>query len=443
MLVEQIIILLVLASLPLVAFVVKQGPVKASQSVEYFTVGNRRFRLFRISAGISMAFVGGAATLNMASLGYQYGWSVAIDPAVVMLALVIAATLAPRVRAGKGITLTDVLAGASPALRALLGVTGLVVYQLLTAAQFVALGKLLGPYFPSVPMAVIIAVPALVVFAYTYLRGFHAVTNTDVLQLCIMVGLYAIPCLWVFATQSLPTPDSTLTRAPVAPSDLLIYLSLPLLFVPVSHDTNIRVKAAESLFHARAGLIVGGLEYVLFLVISIGIGVFIRNTGQTIESPEQALPLFFHTHLGNLGLIGTLAVLAAIVSTLDSFAFDAIVSASNDVLGPARARGFVSDQKALALSTFGVLSAAMLIALVFQHILGLILAAMLLYVSVFIPVAIGRLLHVTDLLLVGTSGATCAVLIACKIAAYTPPVEPIAFLGLHLLLVLLSKLVHR
>jgi Na+/proline symporter len=443
MLIEQLIIFVVLASLPVVALFAKRGAIAARESVEAFTVGDRRFKMFRIGAGISMAFVGGAATLNMASLGYQYGWSVVIDPIVVFVALLIAAILAGRVRAGRGITLTDALAGSSPALRRILALAGFVVYQLLTASQFVAIGKLLGPYFQGLPIAVVIAIPAIVVFAYTYLRGFQAVTNTDVLQLLIMLALYAAPCLWVFATRCASSTGGIAPESPAAPFNLLIYLALPLLFVPVSFDTNIRVKAAASLFQARAGLIVGGLQYVLFLLVSIGIGVFVRHSGQVVDSPENVLPQFFQHHLGSFSIIGTVAVLAAIVSTLDSMAFDTIVAASNDVLGPARTKGILSDRKALAISSFIILAVAMLVALVFQQILGLVLAALLLYVSVFIPVAVGRWIRTSDQQLVVTSLATCAAIIGCKIAGYTPPLEPVAFLAFHLLLVFIFRILRK
>lgn len=436
---EQIILIAVLASLPLAAMLFKQSKVAATESVEQFSVGDRQFKMFRIGAGISMAFVGGAATLNMASLGYQYGWSVVLDPIVVFIALVIASVLAGKVRAGQGITLTDLLAGSSPKLRAILAITGLVVYQLLTASQFVALGKLLGPYFQEMPVGVVIAIPAVVVFAYTYLRGFQAVTNTDVLQLMIMLACYAVPCLWVFASSSTPPEGIIATSAPTAPFNLLIYLVLPLFFVPISHDTNLRVKAAESLFQARAGLMIGALQYVLFLFVSIGIGVFMRRTGSVVTSPESVLPLFFQQQLGSFSLVGTIAVMAAIVSTLDSMAFNTIVSASNDVLGPARAKGILSDKKALAISTIGILAIAMLIALVFQQILGLVLAALLLYVSVFIPVAVGRWMRTSDKSLIVTSLLTIAAIVGCKIAGYSPQLEPVAFLALHLVLVLILK----
>ena len=174
-------------------------------------------------------------------------------------------------------------------------------------------------------------------------------------------------------------------------------------------------------------------------MLSIGIGVYMRKSGHVIEVPEKVLPMFFQTQLGSLGIVGTIAVLAAIVSTLDSFAFDTIVSASNDVMGPARAQGILSDRKALALATSGILLVSFAIALVFQQILGLILAGMLLYVSVFIPVAIGRLIKTPDSQLFWTCCTTGVVLLGCKIAKYTPPLEPIAFLAFHLVLIGILK----
>lgn len=443
MMVEQVAILAALISLPVVALLANRGAVSPSQSVEAFAIGDRHFKMFRLGAGISMAFVGGAATLNMASLGYQYGWTVAIDPLIVFVALLIAVALAGKVRAGRGITLTDALAGTSAPLRMTLALTGFIIYQLLTASQFVALGKLLGPYFPDVPTALVICIPAAVVFGYTYVRGFQAVTNTDVLQLIVMLVFYAGASLWIFLSHPIPADVALATPPAEPPFNLLLYLALPLLFVPVSYDVHLRVKAAVSLAHARAGLVIGALQYVLFLCISIGIGVYFRYTGLAVDNPENVLPRFFDQFFGSFGVIGTVAVLAAIVSTLDSMAFNTIVSASNDVLGPARTKGILSDRKTLAISTVAVLALAVLIALVFQQILALVLAALLLFVSIFIPVSLGRALGVGDRLLVSSSLVTGAAIVACKLAGYVPPVEPFAFLGLHLLLVLMSKLVRR
>ena len=439
--IEAVLIILTLLSFPVVALVRRPSPRIPSKELETFTLGTRNHKSFAIGAGISMSFVGGAAMLNMASLGYQFGWSVLIDPLVVMLALLIAIIIASRIRSGKGVTISGLLSQTSPKLTIFLGATSFGVYQLLTAAQFVAVGKLLTPYFPGVPFAILVVIPALIVFFYIYLRGFESVTTTDVLQLILILTLFAVPVFWIIIQKHQVPEIATVDFTPV-PITLLIYLSLPLFFVPVSHDTNIRIKAAASLRHAKLGLFLGGLFYVILVTLAVSVGVYLRKNGHLLESPEKALPIFFDQYLGPIGIVSVVAVLAAIISTLDSFSFDAIVSAGNDLLKPLRGHA-LSERKILALSTGLVLTLALVIALFFQQILGLILAGMLLYVSIFIPVALGRLLKVKDGLLLFTCSITAITLIGCKIAGYTPPVEPLIFTGLHLVLIITAKLLDR
>lgn len=143
---EQILLLVTLLSFPIVALVTKRT-YGDTRTIKEFTLGRSEMTSFPIAAGISMSFVGGAATLNMASLGYQYGWSVLVDPIVVFIALILSASFANYIREGKGVTISDYLTGSSVPLKLILGITSFTVYQLLTAAQFVALGKLLSPFF--------------------------------------------------------------------------------------------------------------------------------------------------------------------------------------------------------------------------------------------------------------------------------------------------------
>ena len=386
-----------------------------------------------------MAFVGGAATINMASLGYQYGWSVFIDPVVVFCALLISAYFAKRVRDGHGLTISELLTDSSPPLKLFLGLTSFFVYQLLTAAQFVAVGKLLSPYFPGIPISLVVVVPALIAFFYIYFRGFDAVTNTDIFQLILMLALYATPLILIFGTHSPSSVSGFPIEAMPTPITLLIYLSLPFFFIPVSLDTSVRVKAASSLAIARTGLIAGGALYVLFVGVSIGVGVFLRESGHNIDQPEKVLAYFFDSYLGEFRILGTIAVLAAIASTLDSFAFDSVASLSNDLLKPIHKRLNFTEKQVISIASFVVLAISLTVALVFQQILGLILGAMLLYVAIFIPVAFGRFIGVPDKALLLTSSATAVVLLACKLLNYTPPLEPLAYILLHFFLVAIAK----
>lgn len=441
--IETAIIVLTLVSFPLVAFLFQRKRGTESGEIAHFTVGSRNRNYFSIAAGISMAFVGGAATINMASLGYQYGWSILTDPAIVFFALVITAFFAGRIRTGRGLTMADLLSGASPSLKRFLGLTSFAVYQLLTAAQFVAVGKLLAPYFPQVPIELVIIVPGVIAFFYIYLRGFDAVTNTDIFQLVLMLALYAIPLLVIFGSHGGAPSSGRPVGVMPTPATLLIYLSLPFFFIPVSLDTSVRIEAASSLGHARAGLLLGGALYVLFVGLSIGIGVFLRTSGYTISQPESALAFFFDTYLGHFRIIGTVAVLAAIASTLDSFAFDSVASLSNDLLKPVRSGLKITEKQVVGIASLVVLVISLAVALVFQQILGLILGAMLLYVAIFIPVAFGRWLKVPDRSLLVSSIATMAVLVISKSMGYVPPLEPAAYIVLHLVLVLVAKAAGR
>ena len=181
-----------------------------------------------------------------------------VDPVVVMLALIVAIYLAPRIRAGKGVTIASILAHSSTRLNVLLGVTSFFVYQLLTAAQFVAVGKLLAPYFPDLPFPTLVMLPVFSVFLYIYARGFESVTKTDMLQLFLMLSCFVIPALWAFMQISPTLNSGGHVEATSALWTLLTYLALPLFFVPVSNDTNIRIKSAASLGQARYGLFLGG-----------------------------------------------------------------------------------------------------------------------------------------------------------------------------------------
>lgn len=406
-----------------------------------FSIGSGNRGAFSIAAGISMTFVGGAATLNMASLGYQYGWSVLVDPISVAIALGITMVLVGRIRAGRGITISGILSQSSRPMQIFLGLISFAIYQMLTAAQFVAVGKLLAPQFPGISPSLIIFASVTLVFIYVYYRGFDAVTDTDVIQLIMILSLFAIPALYIFG--STPAPEElSLHKSGTAPLNLLIYLALPLLFVPVSHDTNIRAKASKSSGAARVGFGFGAGLYMLLVGISIGIGVFLRSHDVVLQNPESALATFFKENMGMLGTLSTIAVLAAILSTLDSFGFDAVISVANDVVKPLW-RDKISDRRAILISVIGVFFSGLVIALYYQQILALILAGMLLYVSIFIPVSIGRLIRSSDPQLLTTSCITSLVLIICKIINYTPPLEPIAFLALHLILIAIIKMVRK
>lgn len=405
------------------------------------TQGNR---WFPVAAGISMTYCGGAATLNMAGVGYKYGWWGLIDPLAVFVGLVIVAVLADRYRQGHAVTMAGVLSGSDRPLTIFAGSVSAGVYVLLVSAQFVALGKLAAPLFPSTPLWVLIAIPSLVVCAYVFLNGFVAVNQTDILQFIVMIAFLSLPVLAVayFHSPSVAPPVLPIAFSTMS-TDLMILLAFSLIFVPVSQDIVIRVKAAASTPQAAIGMIVGGLAYVLFVGSSIFIGVQLAESGVHLGDPEQALPQYFMIHYPTVGAISLVAVLAAIISTLDAFLFSAIVLIENDILQHMPRIRDRPHTTQLKLATIIVYSAALLIALFFTQILGLILVGLLIYVSILAPMALSRYLGLKQAVITILGAATVTLITIVEGFSIDISPKPVLYPAFHVVLILAYALFVR
>ena len=392
-----------------------------------------------IAAGISMTFVGGAATLNMAGLGYQYGWWSLIDPGAVLVGTLVAAYFINRYREGRGITIADLLSGADVRLSILTGLISLTVYLLLVAAQFVALSKLLAPYFPSVAPSIFTAALSAAVFSYILVNGLMSVTQTDLLQYLLVFGLLVPPIAYVAASgthfEAVPVSQEPM------PLNLAILLAFSLLFVPMSQDVVIRAKAARTSRHAILGFTLGGISYFLIVSACIYAGQRLATNGIMLPDSERALPVFFETHYPRLGLLAIVAVFAAIASTLDSWAFATIVSCSNDILK--RTPGFRnrSDKARLLSASVVIYLAALSIAIYFNEILSLILTGLLIYVAVLLPLAIGNKIGLRSATLFLTSLLTISVIALVEIVVLPIAPKALVYPAFHIGLVMVCWLI--
>jgi Na+/proline symporter len=146
---------------------------------------------FTIACGISMTYAGGAAILTTASIGYSFKWYSLIDPISLIIGLFIAVLLFNHYRDNKGTTISELLSSDYKGLNVLTGVVSSFTFILIVAAQFVALSKLLAPYFPSVNPLLITFVVSTGIFSYVFFGGFNSVTKTDILQY-ILITLFLV-----------------------------------------------------------------------------------------------------------------------------------------------------------------------------------------------------------------------------------------------------------
>ena len=340
-----------------------------------------------------MTYIGGAALLNTSSLAYKYGLYPMVDAIAFIIAIILVLFFIKKIRKDKGVTVADLISGSNKNLSILVGVISSLVFILILSAQLVALGKLLTPYFPNFPSELVMFIPSTLIFLYVFIGGFKSVTKTDILQLVFITLFLILPSFWLLLNGSEITNDSNIkvSNFETMPINLIILLSISLIYLPFSQDINIRVKSGKTAKQSKIGLIVGALIYTILLGCTTFIGMALANNGITINDGEQAYSVFFQTFYPKLGI---LAALAAIISSMDSFALNAITTISNDIISKVSKKSKVSFF--IRLSGLIVFVLAIMIALYFNQILSIILAGVILYVSVIGSIALGKYLKVKD-----------------------------------------------
>ena len=415
---------------------------KNPQSVNGFSTSRDNLSGFITAAGISMTFVGGAALINMASMGYTFGWYTLFDPAAMTLGMLLSTVLISKYRADRGITIANLLSSDHKPLALYIGIITSVVFLLITAAQFVAFSKLLSPYFPGVHPILVMLVPSVVITLYVLRGGFLAVTRTDVLQMVFVATFLLLPIAYFLTFKRQVAVNSANTFQQM-PSQLAILLCIPILFIPVSQDINIRAKSAKDDKAARIGFIGGAVFYSSVVIACSYMGISLARHGVQLEDPEAAFPTFFKHFFPACGTFAILAGMAAIWSTLDTYLVNTITSVAEDVFKRSKYGQQLQERRLIVLSALIVFTLAMLIGVYFFQVLALVLTALLIYISVLVPIAIARQLNISDKYILSVSLVTLSGIIACELsrAAITP--KAVIYPAVGTCLMIAGKLLGR
>lgn len=403
-----------------------------------FAVGARNFGWFRISAGLSATFVGGAAVINVAGLGYTYGWYGLVDGIATSAALLLSAFfVVPKICARRGISLGGYLQVSGRLVNAATGLLSSIVYTLITAAQIVALIRIVQPFF-DVPAPVIALVAVLGVAGYVLYGGYSSVTVTDVIQFIVMALCYfALVGSTLLVTPSVGEGPAVAARA--MPLDLILLLLAPLLFIPVSQDLHIRINSAVSRRAATTGVVLAGLCYLAFGFISVSVGRALANTGVFLQSPDEAVSTFLAGHFGAFVVIPTIALICVVISSLDSVLFASASSLAYDFWDRITDKRREQDSAHPRIATVVVLGIALLIALHTPRILSLILSALVIYVSVLLPMLVGRFLNKQTGALGKLAFAALSVVAVLEIIGHTLPFRAFLYTAVHVTFVFCLK----
>lgn len=345
-----------------------------------FFLCGRRAGKWLVAFSLLASCIGGTATLAMIALAAQAGW-----PAFWWLGsgaiglLILGLFFAARIRETRAATLPEVIALFEDSrCRKLAGIITLISGIAIVAAQFSALGVVIGA-FSSLPNTTAIIAGACAITLHTCVGGQNAVMKSDVWQFLLLV--FALLLAFFFLLQnshSLAALSQTrpILVSPKLPIFRIIYFLLifgssfiigPMIFG--------RILSASSRETAKIATLWASLGLAIMALLITAIGVAISGLPITENTPENlvsaACRLAFPGWVSFFWLIG---LLAAIASSADSCLLGAAMIWSNDIRGRA-----TLGETRQAIVIIG--AASCLLVFSGRDILGLLLAASDIYTA--------------------------------------------------------------
>lgn len=314
----------------------------ATDAADYIVAG-RRLTLPAFVATLVATWYGGI--LGVGEYAWRYGvsnWLVFGVP-YYLAAAGFAFLLAGRAQHSRMLTIPDQLEHAYGRPAALVG-AGVLFVMTSPAAYVLMLGVLLQ-LATGWPLWVGVGAGTALSVGYVYRAGLRAVVGTDAVQFCLMFLGFAVlvpACIaryggWSALRDGLPvshlTWDGGLGFQAVA---VWYFLALVTLVEPTFYQ---RCYAARDPVTARRGVLVSIACWVLFDLLTTTAGLYARLALPDLTDPVAAFPaLAAHTLTPFWQAVFLLGLLAAIMSTVDSYALLSAITLGRDILSR-RGRG--------------------------------------------------------------------------------------------------------
>ncbi len=294
-------------------------------------------------------------------LFYWYGlsalWLVPIPWLLTMAGFYL---LAPRFRGLQAFSQPEMVARRfGPETRKLIALPVAFVFLVWGGAEIYAAAKVLSPLLET-SFLVTLAIVAAVVAIYSFLGGFSAVVTTDRVQFALVaffiISITGLALKGVFGQYSLSQALSQLVPPPKNPaaSALSLWAVSPGLIVMtlvaylpgwlVETDIWLRIQAARDLSAARRGVLIAGLNSLVFLAILpavIALGTYVLYPPlhgvipKVLEDGAAIFAVLMHDQAPvALNIALTIGLAAAAMSTIDTCSNVVALSLSYDILEP-------------------------------------------------------------------------------------------------------------
>ena len=359
-------------------------------SIHEFILAGKNMTLPVLTATIVTTFYGATAILGGAELSFYFGLGALWFMVPFYLGNLLVVFFLGKIKDSNAETLPDFL-GEYYGSRTVVASAILLTFLCLVPASLIAGGKIMHVIHPVSAEFWMCAV-TLVVVAYTMMGGMRAVAISDAFQFALV--LTALIILLPYAFELTPnfidlTPPENLTPftySSMFPQDAVRWTIL-LFFLPItSAPLYQRLFASSSNLDRRKAIIASIIVFFAVDAIVMASGMIASINAETLGLSEENADIAFiilgYSILpGALKALFTLGILAAIMSTADSWIHSGASSLSYDVLG--RLKPMSDEQMIYASRLFVVLLgfASLVLALYFQDVLAALVFLLTVWVA--------------------------------------------------------------
>jgi SSS family solute:Na+ symporter len=349
---------------------------RSGSSTNDLILGGRMLTLPAFVASLVSTWYGGI--LGVGEYSYQFGlsnWLVFGVP-YYLAAFLFAIFLARRARESEVLTIPERLAVTYGKPTATAG--SIIIYLMTVPAAYILMLGVLGEQLFGWPLWVGIVTGTTFSIGYVFLGGFRSVVRTDILQFVLMFVGFLILLIYVatkyggyeFLSASLPSDHLTWHGGNSGWYIAVWYvIALATLIEPAFHQ---RCYAARTPKVARNGILISIVCWAFFDFMTTSCGLYARALLPSLDNPVAAYPALARMVLpaGLLGLF-SLALLATVMSTVDSYSHVAATTFGNDIMPRLKRNAAAHITQWSRLGLFISSGLAVVLALFFQSVVDI------------------------------------------------------------------------
>lgn len=387
-----------------------------------FFVARKKGGYWAITGSLTATILGGSAVIGVIDAGYKMGWATAWFMLCAAIGLLALLPLAGRINQLGKFTLPDLLEDLyGKQTKKIAALVIPVAWLGIIAAQLIASARILQS-FVGLHYSLGVLISGIVFILYTIAGGQLSVLKTDLIQALLIIG--GLIVLVIFSIKTVPTnqlksyPLKWPFNSNFNPLDLFILVITYSTTFTAGPDIYSRIFCASNPKTARKAVLTTSLILIpiAFIIGALSvIGAIFAHSGQhgavLIELSQTVLPTW------SIPII-VLALLSAVLSSADTTILSASIIVTDLVLKSK------FNKKTLTVTRFIILGIgilAILIAINFTSIIGMLLMALTVYSGAFIlPVILGLAkikCHSTYVSIAIVTGGTIALI--GKILAHT------------------------